>query len=127
MRLFVQVFLHPANDLFHAFDAVLRFTGARQFVGLVVEEHHAGFAAVHLEGSEHGQTLGHPAAVIAIGMDEKCGGDALVGVFQRRMLPQSVHVVASAGTLVILGEAVADVAGVLEYGPVGDGALGAGA
>lgn len=87
LSLRLQILLEPAHDLFHALDAVLGLTGTGQFMGLVVEQHHAGLAAIHLKGIEHGNALRHPAAVVAVGVDEQGGGHALVSVFQWRVFP----------------------------------------
>ena len=71
IRQLLQVFLHPGEDLFHAVNPVFGLAAAGKLVSLVMEQYHLGGAAVHLQGSEHGNALRHPAAVILIGMDEQ--------------------------------------------------------
>ena len=56
-----------------------------------VEQAHFRGTAIALYGAEHGETLGHIAAVVLVGVDEQDGRFAGGRVLERGLLPEKLR------------------------------------
>lgn len=77
---FLQVLLHPVQDLAESADAVGGLSLSAQAVVLAVEHAQLALHAMELECREHFQTVGQRAAVILICVNKECGRLNTVGI-----------------------------------------------
>ena len=89
-----------------------------------MEQADPGRHAVHPQGGEHLQGVGHPAAVVLVRLDKEGRRLALVGIFERRAVPHLLRAVPRVGLHRAQIVVVADVGGQALADKVGDGALG---
>lgn len=69
-----QIFLEPVCHLLQAADAVPRSAAAAQLMVFPVKQAKARLYPVELEGGEHLEPFGHPAAEILVRMEKKGRG-----------------------------------------------------
>ena len=86
---FLQVLLHPLQDLAESADAVGGLSLSAQAVVLAVEHAQLALHAMELECCKHFQTVGQRAAVILICVNKECGRLNTVGIGEGRRLPQT--------------------------------------
>ena len=76
-----QICIKPVSDLLQSANTVLRLSAAGKLMILPVEQAQSGGAAMHSEGSEHLNSIRHPAAVILVRLDEQRRSHTLIRVF----------------------------------------------
>ena len=77
---FLQVLVHPAQDLAESADAVGGLSLSAQAVVLTVEHAQLALHTMELERCEHFQTVGQRTAVILICVNKECGRLNTVGI-----------------------------------------------
>ena len=95
---FLQVLLHPLQDLAESADAVGGLSLSAQAVVLTVEHAQLALHTMELERCEHFQTVGQRAAVILICVNKECGRLNTVGIGEGRRLPQTLRMLPNGAT-----------------------------